>query len=151
MAPRKNRLEELAELVDRLSQDIERAARSWNPDDTRGGFGWSLEGREPSIDLADKGDAFIVAADVPGYKTADLEIRFSNGTVHIRGSRAETDETTDEAFIRRERTTQSFDRRISIPEPVDSDAVSATLNNGILTIRLEKAESTAGQVGINIE
>ncbi|MFP8890116.1 Hsp20/alpha crystallin family protein [Natrialbaceae archaeon A-CW2] len=151
MARRSNPFEDLAELVDRLSQEFETAARSWNPDDTRGGFGWSLEEREPSIDLADHGDAFVVTADVPGYAADDLESRLSNGTLHISGTRSETDETTDETFIRRERTTQSFDRRVSIPEPVDSDGVSATLNNGVLTIRLEKAEPTAGQVGIDIE
>ncbi|WP_440764959.1 Hsp20/alpha crystallin family protein [Natronorubrum sp. DTA7] len=54
-------------------------------------------------------------------------------------------------YIRHERKTQSFSRQVKLPEPVDADAVTASLNNGILTIWLPKYESSGETYAIDLE
>lgn len=164
MADRSGPFDDLEELFDRLTRQLESAARSWELEADRA----ADEGRTPgrsirqsvsltsaatSLDLADEGDEFVVTVDVPGYETDDLEIRLSGRTLSIRGEREREAERGDTAaqYIRREREVQSFNRQLRIPESIDEDDVSATVNNGILTIRLPKRNPSDEAMSIDID
>ena len=54
-------------------------------------------------------------------------------------------------YIRRERELQSFSRQVRLPDPVDADAVTATVNNGVLTVRLPKLEPSGETRTIDID
>ena len=163
MTDRSGPFDDLAELFDRLAQQLETAARSWEtervtedrerPSPARSiRQSMSMTSASTSIDLADEGDEFVVTADVPGYDTDDLEIRLSGTTLSVRGERERKAERSDDTaqYIRREREVQSFSRQLQLPEPIDEDDVSATVNNGILTIRLPKREGADGSTSIDI-
>ncbi len=109
-------------------------------------------GSATSLDVAEEGEEFVVTVDVPGYETDDLEINLTGETLKIRGERArETDQVDEETYIRRERELRSFSRQVRLPAVVDADGVDATLNNGVLTIRLPTLESDDNAQTIDIE
>jgi len=141
MTDRPSPFEDVQELLDRLTRQLESAARSWETTvDDRSRLDLSTERSGTSLDLADEGDAFVVTVDVPGYDTDDLEIRLTGETLTITGERERTAEREDddEVYLRRERQVASFSRQLRLPEPVDADDVHATVNNGVLTIELPK-------------
>ncbi|ELY81508.1 Hsp20/alpha crystallin family protein [Natrinema pallidum] len=154
MADRPRPFDGIDDLLDRLNRQIETAARSWESQvDNRSQFDLSMSGAETSLDLADEGDEFVVTVDVPGYESDDLELRLSGQTVAVSGEREQRREAggDEETYIRRERKTQSFSRQVRLPEPVDVDAVRASVNNGILTVRLPKHEPSADAHSIDID
>lgn len=151
MADRSSPFDDVQELLDKLATQLESAARTWETDlDAPGRFDRSTSRSATNLDLADEGEAFVVTVDVPGYDGDDLEIRLSGDTLSIRGERERTAERDDDTYLRREREVTSFSRQVSLPEPVDADEVDATVNNGILTIRLPKVSVDEGSREIEI-
>lgn len=180
MGDRTNPLDGLEELLERLNRQLETAVRSWESEfGTRSHLDLSVGESAIRLDLADHGDSFVVTVDVPGFETDDLETRLRGETLEISGEREQVrtprreiddepdtdDEVVDEAegdgrtqqadataeYIRREREVTSFSRRIRLPEPVDVDGVTASLNNGILTVTIPKRDLTSGSHTIDIE
>jgi len=97
-----------------------------------------METNIPYIDLEDKGDKFIMTAEVPGFKKDDVEISICGNTVEISGCiEQKSDEKTKE-YVRRERSSESFYRKMTLPEEVKFEEVSADLKDGILEIVLPK-------------
>ncbi|ELY66207.1 Hsp20/alpha crystallin family protein [Natronococcus jeotgali] len=150
MASRRNPFDHLEELFDRLNRQFEEATRNWE-DETGDGDRFAFAAGGTSLDLADRDDEFVVTVDVPGYESADLESRLSGETLFISGERER--EATDgrDDYLRREREFESFSRRVTLPDPVDADGIEATVNNGVLTIRLPKLEPGEGSRTIDIE
>ncbi len=95
------------------------------------------------IDMQDHGDEYEVVADLPGFTTDDIELTFSEGTLHLDASREEESDEADEdegRYIHRERR-QSVSRSIRVPEAVDEDGITASFTNGALTVRLPKEDA----------
>ena len=95
------------------------------------------------VDLADRGDEFVLTADVPGFESEEIDLRLSEQTVHITAERdREEREESDELYLRSERDRQTLRRSVRLPEPVDAETAEATYRNGVLTVVLPKAEPT---------
>ena len=77
---------------------------------------------------------------MPGLKSEDLELSVVGNELTIKGRR-DTASEEGTTFHRRERGFGEFVRAIKLPVEVDSAQVSATLVNGVLTVRLPKAEA----------
>ena len=154
MADRSRPFDGIEELLERLNRQIETATKSWETQfDNRSRLDLSTSGSEMRLDLADKDDAFVVTVDVPGYESDDLELRLSGETLAVSGTRERAQEIggEDETYLRRERETQSFSRQVRLPAPVDTEGVQASVNNGILTVRLPKREPSDETHSIDIE
>ncbi|WP_254523702.1 Hsp20/alpha crystallin family protein [Natrinema caseinilyticum] len=154
MSDRPRPFDGLEALLNRLNRQLETAARSWETQlDNRSQLDLSVGAAATSIDLADEGDEFVVTADVPGYESDDLELRLSGETLALSGNRERAEDIggDEENYIRRERELESFSRQIRLPESVDADTVRASVNNGILTIRLPKREPTDEAHSIDID
>jgi HSP20 family protein len=108
------------------------------------GAAWTPSGRGvfPSLNIfeADGGDAVVVKAEVPGMEPEELRIETFRDRLTIAGERSIA--PPDEAFRyhRRERRAGEFRRVFRLPFEVDRDSAKATYEDGILTVRLEKAE-----------
>ncbi len=139
---RRNPFEELEEVVDRISRQVEEGM-------TRG-TGLPVPG-DVDVDVADADDEYVVTADLPGYDTDDVELTLSEGTLRLEATREEADEYEGGRYIRRERTQRSVSRRIRLPEPVDEDEVSASYQNGVLTVRLPKEAGGEDATQIDID
>jgi HSP20 family protein len=96
------------------------------------------------VDVRDEGDAYVVLADLPGYGSDDLELRLSGRHLEIDAERT-TESELEEDYVRRERTRTDVNRTVRLPEEVDDEAVTASLDDGVLTVRLPKRDAGAGK------
>jgi HSP20 family protein len=100
---------------------------------------WSEEPL-PRLDVLDDGASFVVTADVPGIAEKDLTITLHDGTLTIAGTRKAAALEGYEVH-RRERGQARFSRSFTLPAKVDGEKTTATLKDGVLTVKLAKAES----------
>jgi len=96
--------------------------------------GWS-----PALDLYQNTDNVVAVVELPGMRKQDIEISLHDGTLTISGERKHESTNGDKAE-RTERYIGTFRRSIALPTRVDASKVSATYNDGILTVTLPKAE-----------
>ena len=99
--------------------------------------GTDAPGWTPPVDLYETGGAFVLAAELPGLNRDDIEIHAEESRIVIRGERA--GHVPCEQYHRVERGHGRFSRAFLLPEPIDIEAVTADLKDGLLTITLPKA------------
>ncbi len=87
-------------------------------------------------------DEYLVTALLPGVKTEDLSIQVLNETVTLQGAIKDQAGESDgkENYLVQECPTGRFYRVIRLPEPLDSGKAIADLTDGVLTLRVPKAE-----------
>ena len=90
-----------------------------------------------AVNVRDEQDAFVLTALVPGLKAENLNIQVLDDVLSIEGS---FPEDTNE-FLLQELPNGSFRRELRLPSPLEADKVEARIADGILTLRLPKAES----------
>ncbi len=103
--------------------------------------GGELAPVEPFVDVIDKGDKVVVAADVPGVEKEDLSVSISGDRLEISAERKKEAEEKKEGYVRRERTYTSYYRLIPLPGEVDGDKADATFKNGVLEISMPKVKA----------
>jgi len=105
----------------------------------------------PAVDLYDNKDSVVVRAELPGMKREDIDISLHDGTLSISGERKVEKEYENAETYRSERFVGRFQRTISLPSPVNGEAVSAQYKEGILTVTLPKTEeSKPKQIHVNV-
>lgn len=92
-----------------------------------------------AVDVVENKDDFIVKASVPGINPDDLDISYADDTLTIKGEITSDNEVKENQYHLRERRFGSFSRSISLPTKIKGDAVEASYQNGVLTLRLPKA------------
>jgi HSP20 family protein len=94
----------------------------------------------PAVDIEETEDAWIVEAELPGVRKADLNVDVRAGELAISG---EIKERERKGIIRRRtRRAGEFDFHVTLPGDVDPDSVDAQLDDGVLTVRIPKPEQT---------
>jgi HSP20 family protein len=94
----------------------------------------------PPINVWNDDESVTVEADLPGFAEDGIDVSIDGDVLVLRGSR-EIERPENVTALRQERGSGSFERRLRLPFPVASDQVTATLDRGVLTVRLPKAES----------
>lgn len=100
----------------------------------------AMEQAFPALNLWGNEETLHLTAEIPGVDAEALQIHVEKDVLTIRGER-KTPEDKDRQWYRRERLHGSFERSLTLPYRVDADAVDASLQNGILTLRLPRAEA----------
>jgi HSP20 family protein len=95
-------------------------------------------GFTPPADVEETDDAYVVEIELPGVKKHDLEIEVSGRRLTVRGERKETERVG--VLRRQERTVGSFAYEVVLAGDVLEDKVEASLDEGVLTVRLPKPE-----------
>ena len=90
-----------------------------------------------NVNVRDEEDTFILSALVPGLKADDLNIQVLEDVVRIEGEF----QANEEDYLLRELPNGSFRRALRLPAEIDADKVEAKITDGVLTLRLPKAES----------
>jgi HSP20 family protein len=93
----------------------------------------------PALNIWEDGDTLVAEAEVPGLTMEDVEVYVVGNELTITGKRST--QTENPEFHRRERNTGEFTRTLTLPVEIDAQKVEATLRNGILTVKLPKAEA----------
>lgn len=107
--------------------------------DDRFGRSTSGAGAFPPVNVFQKGDDFIVIAELPGLDKTSLTLEVRKNRVRLAGQRP-TPSADGKSYHRRERAAGDFDRTITLPVALDSGAAKATYRDGILTVTLPQAE-----------
>jgi HSP20 family protein len=94
----------------------------------------------PPMNIYDDSESFIVRAELPGVNPKDLDISVTGNTLTVRGKREVEPVEEGCCYHRRERSSGEFRRAFTLPEQVNSSKVMASMTNGILEIRLPRAE-----------
>ena len=97
------------------------------------------------IDLQEDAEAFEVAA-VPGVKAEDIAVEVEDDVVTLRGKTTTEVEKNDGEYLLRELGSTSFERRILLPVPVESAKAKAVVENGMLKLRIPKAEEARPKI-----
>ncbi|MEF8786575.1 MAG: Hsp20/alpha crystallin family protein [Haloarculaceae archaeon] len=142
-----NPFNELTHAFERMQEQFEEIARSWGDEQ------FELEpsmAASVKVDLEDTEDELVLTAELPGFDPDDIDVRVTDRTLRLEAEYEESEEEEGKEFIRRERHRASTVRSISLPEPVETDDISASYNNGILTVRMPKSEPVAEGTEIDI-
>jgi HSP20 family protein len=93
-----------------------------------------------AVDVVENKDDFIVKASIPGINPDDLDVSYSDDTLTIKGEIKSDNEVKENQYHLRERRYGSFTRSISLPTKIKGGAIEASYQNGVVTLRLPKAE-----------
>jgi HSP20 family protein len=92
----------------------------------------------PPVDIEETEDAWLIEAEIPGAKRDDVDIEVNENELEISG---EIKERERKGILRRRtRRVGRFEYRVTLPTPIDRDSIDATLDEGVLTIRVPKPE-----------
>lgn len=92
----------------------------------------------PQFDLVETGEHYRVHADLPGLAQDAVTIEVEDRVLTISGERAATATTEETRAIRVERAGGAFKRSLTLPQGVDADAITASFENGVLTVSVPK-------------
>jgi HSP20 family protein len=123
----------LRQAMDRLFEDSFVRSRPW-------GIGGDMASALP-LDITSSNDALIVDAALPGIAPEDVEITVEDGTLTIHGeTRSERKEEEGQTLISEIRR-GSVSRAVALPSGLEPDKAEATFENGVLHLRIPKAEA----------
>lgn len=95
----------------------------------------------PFSNLAKKEDSsFHLEVDLPGVKREDIDVKVEDGVLVVTAVRNYKNELTRDNYYICESSFGKFERRYLLPDNIDSDKVSAKLDNGRLTVELQKTQ-----------
>lgn len=94
----------------------------------------------PPVDVEETAEGYVFRADLPGMTEKDVKVSLTGDTLTLRGERKRETETTSGNVHRTERVFGTFERTFTLPAPVRGDQVKASYRNGVLEIRVPKAE-----------
>ena len=92
----------------------------------------------PAIDIREDGNSYVLSADLPGVQREDVDITMDRNVLTIRGKREAPDPGEDGKVLRSEHVTGTFYRRLTLPETVNREDISAKYENGVLEVVLPK-------------
>jgi HSP20 family protein len=92
------------------------------------------------VDVIEHDDAFEVRAAVPGVKPDDIEVTVQGERVSIRAEVRSDESRRGANWLMREHRFGTLQRTVTLPSTVRSDAAEARVDNGVLTLRLPKAQ-----------
>ena len=124
---------EMRALTERFSQLLGQATGDWPGADMLAGLS------APLGELEEQDDAYLVRLEVPGVKRDDVNVELAGRRLTVQAERKQTER---KGLLRRStRRTGQFFFETLLPGDVDPDHVEATLEEGVLVVRLPKPES----------
>ena len=99
-----------------------------------------LDGWNPSVDITETKDSFVVKAELPGLEAADVDVSLSGDLLIIKGEKKKEAEDKDEHRYCAERYYGTFQRVFRLPTDVKDEGIEATFDKGILKVTLPKKE-----------
>jgi HSP20 family protein len=129
MSSRYDPFEEMHRMLDQMRRSTrERTPATGAGRQVLPAFEWRSDwaSSDTTLDVERTDDGYVVMADLPGFESEDLSIRFADGTLTID---AETEVRTESGPVSTRRT-RSLHEELQFPDTVDDDGITATYRNG---------------------
>ncbi|MDR2444809.1 MAG: Hsp20/alpha crystallin family protein [Spirochaetaceae bacterium] len=110
-----------------------------------------MKGMYPSVDIHETNDAYHIEADLPGCDEKDIELTVDSGVLTIQSKKEVKSEKNNDSknYIIRERQLDIFSRSFKLPDNADSENISASFRNGLLSLTIKKRAEAQKRI-INI-
>jgi len=95
----------------------------------------------PAVDIYETENDLVVKADLPDVDLKDIDVRVENQTLTIAGERKFEKQDSTAGYHRIERSYGNFIRSFAVPNSFDTDKISASFKNGVLSVSLPKKEA----------
>ena len=119
--------------LSRLNQQLQRYVERWSDlPSLTGGF-------TPLADVEETDDAYLVEIELPGVKRDDVSVEVTGRRLTVSGERKERERAG--ILRRRTRTVGRFHYEVVLPGDVEDEGVSASMDEGVLTVRVPKPAS----------
>lgn len=106
----------------------------------------------PAVDVLESKDSYLIRAELPGMKREDFKLEVKDGTLTLSGERKSEKPAEGVEYRHVERVDAKFWRSFNLPETVKHDAIEATYKDGVLEVRVPKAEQAkARQIEISVQ
>ena len=92
------------------------------------------------MDISTTSDDLVVEASLPGLRPEDVDITVEGGTLTISAAAGDERNEQEGGYLLQEIRRGSFSRSVTLPDGLQADKASATFENGVLTLRIPKAE-----------
>ena len=99
----------------------------------------------PATDLIEDEESYVLATDLPGLSRDDVKIELNDNVLTISGERKFEHDERKQGYRRIERSFGTFRRSLTLPDGVDPASISATFDNGVLTVTVPKPEQRKPQ------
>ena len=123
----------LRSAMDRLFEDSLVRPRQWTSLFEAGNVSLPLN-------VSTTADELKVEASLPGFRPEDVDVTVEGGTLTISGKSDDERKEEENGFLLREIRRGSFTRSVTLPEGLEPDKATATFDNGVLVLRIPKAE-----------
>ncbi len=94
----------------------------------------------PAADVTVGENDLVLTLDLPGLTADDIELEVTDGQLFVRGERKRPELTEGTKWGHSERAFGKFERWIKIPDGVDADSITASIDNGVLSLIVPKPE-----------
>lgn len=94
----------------------------------------------PNVDIIEQKDELLVVADIPGAKSDSIDVKFEDGTLEIEAAVAPRQSAENDCLLC-EYNVGDYYRSFQVSEAIDASKISAQYADGVLTLRLPKAEA----------
>lgn len=98
------------------------------------------EGFSPPLDLVESEKEYVLRIEVPGIPRENLDVSLVGEILTLSGHREKVERKEQENMLWEEREEGRFVRTVKLPQAVDAAKIDATCQEGILTVKLPKAE-----------
>lgn len=92
----------------------------------------------PAVDVAETDKGYEITAELPGIDEKNVEVKLADGVLTIKGEKTEEKEEKKKDYYVSERSYGAFQRSFQVPAGVDADKIEASVNKGVLTVKLPK-------------
>jgi len=97
-------------------------------------------GRRYPMDIRSEEDAYVLTAALPGIRSDDLNIEIKEDILSLQAHIVSEEQEEARNYLLREIGEIALDRRFRLPDPVKAEKAEARMENGMLTLRIPKAE-----------
>lgn len=103
----------------------------------------------PAVDIRAEDDGYLVQVDLPGVAEQDLKVSVDDNVLTISAKAGDADRKAD-GYLLRERRYAGYARSFVLPRDADSEGVTASFADGLLTLNVPKTEaSKARRIQVN--
>ena len=133
--------QELPSIYQEFLHPFDELIQSFMPGSMRSFF-TELGEKEPVVDIHNRGDHYVLTAELPGMDKDDVEVRVDANAIELRAQKKTENEDKSADSMQRSSSLSYFDKYLSLPEGVLPEKVVGTMKNGVLELRLPKKEPT---------